>query len=281
MNRNHKYPSKDPMSLLEEEMKLRGFSQKTIKSYTQYITRCLEFANKSARDINTWDVRGYLANLAEKGYSSSTLNLAYSALQFYFGKILHRNFFVSIPRAKKDKKLPVVLSKEEINKMIEQTKNIKHKTIIKMLYGTGMRVGELVRLRMNAIDFDRRIIHIVHSKGAKDRVVLLPGSLVKILHIQKSLKRSKDFLFTNGRGGRMTEASIQKIIKYTAFRAGVGKLVSPHTMRHSFATHLLESGTDIRYIQALLGHARLETTQIYTKVAVNKLEEIVSPLDCD
>ena len=148
-----------------------------------------------------------------------------------------------------------------------------------LLYGTGMRVSELTHLRMLAIDFDRNIISIAHAKGAKDRTTLLPCSLKELLLKQKRLKRPTDFLFTNYQGGHLTESTIQIIIGEAAARAEIAKHVTPHTLRHSFATHLLEAGTDIRYIQALLGHAKLETTQVYTHVAVNHLATITSPLD--
>lgn len=277
---SHYRPSRDPMILLRQEMKLKGFSRSTIESYTQYITKCLEYTRKNPKEIHGADVRNYLEYLADKNYSSSTLNTVYSALQFYFEKILRRKFFASIPRTKKEKKLPTVLSKEEVRQMIDLTVNPKHKTMIQLLYGTGMRVSELTHLKMRDIDFNRETIHIVRGKGAKDRFVQLPKTILPILIKQKSLKVGDDFLFTNNeRGGKLTQGTIQKVVAQAAERAEIGRTVSPHTLRHSFATHLLEAGTDIRYIQALLGHAKLETTQIYTHVAMSHIMEIVSPLD--
>lgn len=271
--------SRDPLVNFEQEMRLRGLSRKTRDSYLYYVRDCLKYARKSPREVAGADVREYLDHLSRAGRSASTLNCAYSALQLYFEKTLYRRFFGRIPRAKQPKRLPVVLSKAEVMCMIELTDNPKHRCIISLLYGTGMRVGELVRLRMNYIDFDRGVIHIQRSKGSKDRIVMIPKSLLDTLLNQKRLKSADDFLFTNGRGGRLTEASIQKTVWQAAERAQIGKNVSPHTLRHSFATHLLENGTDIRYIQELLGHARLETTQVYTKVAAGRLAEIESPLD--
>lgn len=267
------------MARLEEEMRLRGLSIKTRETYRRFVDECLRFSgNRSPKEIATNNVRAYLDMLAQTDKSSSTLNTAYSALQFYFQKILRRHFFDKIPRAKKEKHLPVVLSKEEVVQMIEHTDNPKHKCIVQLLYGTGMRVGELVRLKMWDVDGDRLVIHIKQSKGAKDRITFLPEKLVDTLKKQKSLKQAGDFLFTNGRGGRLTETSIQKIVAHAAKRAGVGKRVTPHTLRHSFATHLLESGVDIRYIQELLGHASIQTTQIYTHVTNPQLKNIKSPL---
>ncbi len=279
MNGTNKYPSKDPIELLKQEMKLRGFSQKTIKSYTHYISECLRFASLGPREIKTSDVRDYLDFLATSGKSTSTLNTVHSALKFYFETIMKRSFFVSIPRSKNKKRLPTVLSKQEINRMLEITTNPKHNCIISMLYGCGLRVSELVNIKMIDIDLDRKMLRVYRGKGDKDRYVMLPGKLFSILSAQEKIKEKDDYLFTNGRNGRLTTRSIDKIVKKSADLAGVSKKVSSHMLRHSFATHLLEDGTDIRYIQELLGHARLETTQIYTHVANSNLAEIKSPLD--
>ncbi len=279
MNESHRFPSQDPMVKLRQEMKLRNFSQKTIKSYLYYIGDCLKKSNKQARMISGSDVRNYLESLADSGMSSSTLNIAHSALRFYFQIILRRKFFSDIPRACKEKHLPAVLSKEEVVKMVLSLKNPKHNCILSLLYGTGVRVSELTHIKMRDIDFDRSVLRVFQGKGKKDRFTLLPKSLREVLLKQRNLKKPGDYLFTNGRGGRLTEATIQKIARLAAKRAGIQKNVTPHTLRHSFATHLLENGTDIRYIQELLGHAKLQTTQIYTHVANNDLKHITSPLD--
>lgn len=280
MKSPHYRPSRDPIARLRQEMKLRNYSPKTVKTYIQYINECFRFANnKSPKEINTDDIRTYLEWLSDQGKSSSTLNTAYSALQFYFGTILRRSFFVHIPRSKKERRLPVVLSKEEIAGMIAYTQNPKHNCIMSLLYGTGVRVSELVNIRMCDIDFDRMMLRVFQGKGKKDRMAILPKKLKEILQKQKELKERKGFLFTNGRGGKLTTVTIQKIVKQAAERVGISKRVSPHTLRHSFATHLLEAGTDIRSIQELLGHAKLETTQIYTHVARSRLQGLTSPLD--
>jgi len=163
--------------------------------------------------------------------------------------------------------------------MLSVVVNPKHHCIISLLYGTGLRVSELVGIKMADIDLDRGVLRVYQGKGKKDRFVMLPKKLFSVLGGQFKFKQASDYLFTNGRGDKLTEASIQKIVAGAAQRAGVNKNVTPHTLRHSFATHLLESGVDIRYIQELLGHARLQTTQIYTKVALNNLRGIESPLD--
>lgn len=150
--------------------------------------------------------------------------------------------------------------------------------IISLLYGSGLRVSELVHLRMRDFDLDRSLIHIIQSKGKKDRYTIFPQSLKEILLKQYTLKSPDDFLFTNQNNKHLSTATIEKIIKKSAQKADIQKNTSPHTLRHSFATHLLENGTDIRYIQELLGHSKLETTQIYTHVAIKNVS-IISPLD--
>lgn len=273
-NTRYPYNSQNPLEKLRQEMRIRKFSQKTIKSYLYYTTYLLNFTRKSPTDVNQADIRAYLENLCDKNVSSSTLNTAYSALKFYFEKILYRKFFFNIPRAKKDKKLPIVLSKKEILDIINACKNTKHKLIIQILYCSGLRVSEVISLRINDVDFNRKIIHLKGAKGAKDRVTIISEIVLK--NIEKYLAEFQplEYLFESNRGGKLTTRTIQAIVGQNTKKAGLNKPVSPHSFRHSFAAHLLESGLDIRYIQALLGHARLETTQIYTKVAVTQFDKI-------
>ncbi|MBI5222407.1 MAG: tyrosine-type recombinase/integrase [Candidatus Magasanikbacteria bacterium] len=272
---------------LERELRFRNYSRKTIESYVYYNRELLRFCQKDPREVNTDDVKDYL-DFWSQGRSASTVSVAYNALHFYYKEIWHRSFFVNIHQPRKAKYLPVVLSKEEVRRMIELTKNQKHNCVISLLYGTGLRVSELTHTKMRDIDLDRKMLRVFQGKGKKDRFVMLPEKLLPVLSAQAKLKQAGDFLFTrhrsgagftNGRGSKLAEATIQKIVSQAAERAGIKKSVSPHTLRHSFATHLLENGTDIRYIQELLGHAKLQTTQIYTHVANNNLAGIISPLD--
>ena len=217
------------------------------------------------------------------GRSSSTVNLAINALKFYYEGILQRKFFVpktGIRRPKSEKKLPVVLSKAEVIIMINSLDNIKHKLMIQILFGSGLRVSEVVDLKINDIDFIRKIITVRHGKGAKDRITIVSEQTLN--NIEKYLFEYQPlvFLFESYRAGeKLAVRSVQKVVTEAVESAGVNPNASAHSLRHGFATHLLESGTDIRYIQDLLGHARLETTQIYTKVASNKLQEIKNPLE--
>lgn len=263
---------------LARELRIRNYSQKTAKSYIYYNRELLRFCQKDPREVSSNDVKDYL-DFLHREHSSSTVSVAYNAIHYYYKEIWHRSLFLNIKHPKKNKYVPVVLSKEEVGRMLKVVVNPKHHCILSILYGTGIRVSELTHIKMCDIDLDRMVLRVFQGKGQKDRITILPLSLKDILSRQQRVKNTDDYLFTNGRGGRLTEATIQKVVSQIALKAGVKKNVSPHTLRHSFATHLLENGVDIRYIQELLGHAKLQTTQIYTKVAVTNLQRITSPLD--
>jgi len=283
MEGNYQYPSKDPMFRLAQEMRIRNFSPKTIQAYLHYNKELLRFASRDAREIDGQDIRDYIDCLFNLGKSSATVNLAINAFKFYYEGVMRRKFFVSkasIKRPKSEKKLPVVLSKAEVLKMIDCLDNIKHKLMIQILFGSGLRVSEVVDLKINDINFIRKVITIRQGKGAKDRITIVSDKTLG--EIEKYLLEYQPlvFLFESHRAGeKLSVRSAQKVVAEAAKLAGVNPEVSAHSLRHSFATHLLESGTDIRYIQELLGHARLETTQIYTKVANNKIRGIKSPLE--
>lgn len=271
------YPSKDPMVKLAQEMRIRNFSQKTIQSYLYYNKEVLRFANKFSDEISKQDIRDYLDFLVRSGRSSSTLNLAINALKFYYENIMRRSFFSShlgIRRPKSPKKLPVVLGRDEVAKMIKMTDNIKHKLMMQILYSSGLRVSELVDLKINDIDFSRKTIIIKGGKGSNDRISIISGVVLDNTEKYLIEYRPLKYLFENYDVEKINVRSVQKVIKDASSKAGISKEVSAHSLRHSFATHLLEQGVNLRYIQSLLGHARLETTQIYTKVAINNFNEI-------
>jgi integrase/recombinase XerD len=271
---------RDPLYNLEQELRIRGFSRETIKSYVLYNKLFLEFIGKSPKSVTNNDIRQYLISLKDRNCASSTLNVALNALKFYYREILKRKFFFDIKGAKKTNYLPTVLSKEEIERMLVKTTNPKHNFLISLMYSAGLRVSEAIKIHMRDFDLDRKMIVVRQGKGQKDRCTLLSEKLMPILRKQISLKKPNGYLFTGAGGnGHLTSESAEKIVKKAAEAAGIAKKVTCHSLRHSFATHLLEAGTSIRYIQELLGHARLETTQIYTKVANNNLQNIKSPLD--
>lgn len=279
MKTRHLYPSQDPMVKLCQEMKLRNFSQKTIKSYLYYITSFLQKASKGPRAVDGQDIKMYLEGLANSGRSASTINIAYSALLFYFVKILRRRFFINIPRAKKRPKLPRVFSKDEVKRILASINNVKHKLMLGLMYSSGLRVSEVVRVRVGDLDFSRKLLYVRQGKGAKDRVTIIAKKIAGVLKRYVKNRQTDESVFASRRGGRLSERTVQKVFALALKRTGMNKGGSCHSLRHSFAIHLLESGTDIRYIQELLGHSQLTTTQVYTKVADNNLQRIKSPLD--
>jgi site-specific recombinase XerD len=273
------YPSQDPILKLKQEMKLRRFSPKTVKSYLYYITDILKQSNKNPKTVNTEDIRGYLEKMADEGKSSSTLNVVHNALKFYFEKILRRKFFTHIPRAKMSKKIPEVFTKSEVKKILGTIRNVKHKLILGLMYSSGLRVSEVVNLKVKDFDFENKLLFVRNAKGAKDRTTILSKKVSDVMEKYLRNKNSNDYVFESEFKKKLTERTVQKVFAKALGESEIKKCASCHSLRHSFATHLLEGGTDIRYIQELLGHKRLETTQIYTKVAKNKLKNIKSPLD--
>ncbi len=259
----------EELTELLNELKLRGFSERTIKTYLFFNFKFLNFINKSSSEITETEIKSYLASLIGK-YENSSINLAYSALKFYYETMLKKDM-KNIIVPKREKKMPSVMTRDEIKKLIESARNEKSKFVIKFLYSTGLRVSELVNLEKKDLEINEKIGWVRKGKGAKDRVFILPLSLIE--EIDNILKNESERVFP------MTVRAIQKIVKNACKRAGIQKKISPHTLRHSFATHLLESGTDIRKIQELLGHSNLQTTQIYTHVSTEELKKIKSPLD--
>jgi len=183
-----------------------------------------------------------------------------------------------LPNPKKNQTLPEILTTDEVKKLINATLNIKHRLIIKLLYGCGLMVSEIVNLKSNDLNFEENLIKINLSKGKKDRFVRLPISIKKELKKYSKLNMT-EILFPSARGGKLTKDTIQKIVQNSARKAGIKKRVYPHLLRHSFATHLLEQGTDLRIIQKLLGHSDVKTTQIYTQVSQASIKNVRSPLD--
>lgn len=265
--------SKNWKKQIIDECKLKGYSDKTIKSYTYHIEKFLE-SKKSPRD--------YLLFLIDKTKSNETIRSAGFAIKFYL-RTSNKNsknidsIIKNIPNSKKEKKLPVILSKEEIENMILATNNYTHRLIIQIGYSAGLRCSEIENLKWRDIDFIRNSIHIKRAKGKKDRIVMLSSKVKEAL--QNYSQEKEGYVFITTRGGKYTPRTIQKIIKNTAKKATIKKNISTHTLRHSFATHLLERGTDIRYIRDLLGHSDISTTLIYTKVSNKNLSNIKSPLD--
>jgi len=266
---------------LKKELVLRKYSPKTIKTYVRYNEKVLKFFGKNPYEITNNDIKDYLFHLVEEiEASTSTLNSAISALKFYYGEVLKREFVYEIKRPKKDKKLPVVLSREEVFNILSSVSNIKHKAILMLIYSAGLRVSEVVKLKPEDIDATRKLIHIKEAKGRKDRYTLLSDVALEAVREYQEKYKPEKWLFI-GMKPRMhiSTRTVQAIFDQACKKAEISKDVSVHSLRHSFATHLLESGIDLRYIQELLGHKSSKTTEIYTHVSNKHIGEIKSPLD--
>jgi len=259
--------------LLINELKLRGYSKKTINSYLYHVKRFID---------SKLGPKKFLLKLINEGKSKETIRVAGFAIKFYLGIKSNQDKSINkivekIPNVKRDKKLHVILSKKEIEKMIISTKNFNHRTIMMLMYSSGLRASEVINLKWNDIDFERNIIHLKLAKGNKDRIVMLSPKVKK--NLMKLDIEKKGFVFKNNKNAKYSLRTIEVIVKKAADKAKIKKKVTPHTLRHSFATHLLERGVDIRYIKDLLGHANLQTTMIYTKVSNRDISKIKSPLD--
>ncbi len=261
---------------LRIELKLRGFSPLTVRNYSFFVSKFLQKSGKKAEELNEGDVKNYLSELFDSK-SKNTIMLAAASLKFFYTEILKKEFAqIKIPR--KDKKLPEVLTKEEVRRLIESADNIKSRLIVSMLYSSGLRVSELVNLKIEDLNLNERTGWVRKGKGSKDRLFSVSSSLVEELNEYFKMKeKNSGYLFSKDKP--LTTRNIQKIIKGIRIRAGINKKVTPHTLRHSFATHLLEQGTDIRLIQSLLGHANLNTTQVYTHISSEQIKKIKNPLD--
>jgi site-specific recombinase XerD len=219
--------------------------------------------------------------MTEKGLSPSSLNMQVNALKYYFRTVLKRDGFeIRVPRPRKEHHLPSVLTMEECIRIFSFVDNPKHKLLLLLGYGAGLRRSEIVSLKWSDILFEEHKIHIKQSKGNKDRIVMLPYSIVAFLKNYRGIYPSDDWVFTGQyRGEALSAGTVQVVMRQAVANAGLEKKATVHTLRHSFATHLLESGTDIRYIQALLGHSSVNTTMIYTHISPKAAKNIVSPLD--
>jgi len=256
--------------------KLKGYSKQTAKAYIHHITHFLTFIEKTRLNLNNEGIKSYLLT---QDLSTNSMRLKYAAIRFFFYEILNKPFTTQeIPIKKKEKRLPKLLSKKQVKDLINSTNNIKHKLIIELLYCSGIRLQELINLKRKDLDFDRNIIHINKGKGKKDRVTIISENLKKDLLKYYSINDFKTTYVFEGRNGKYTKKSVQLVLKKAGKKIGIN--VHPHMLRHSFATHLLEQGVDLRIIQKLLGHSDVKTTEIYTHVSTAKIQQIKNPLDC-
>lgn len=264
---------------LENELRLRNYSPKTIKSYTGCVAEYLRAKQNNFASVDIDYIKKYLLSIIDKGMSSQTINQNLQAINFFCWNVLKFRGKIDIKFAKTPSKLPIVLSRNEIQKILEVIKNEKHNLMIALAYSAGLRVSEIINLKIKDINLEELTIHLKGAKGNKDRITIFPEKLKeKIIEII-ALRDKKDFVFASERGGRLTERTAQKVFEKALNDAKIGKDATFHSLRHSFATHLLENGVDVRYVQELLGHANIRTTQIYTKVTNPMLKNIKSPLE--
>jgi site-specific recombinase XerD len=267
---------------MRELLLLKSYSPNTINTYCNEFAQLLYILKSIAVDTLTPErLRSYLLYCVKLKLSENAIHSRMNAIKFYFEQVLHRDkfFFEEIPRPKKKSSLPKVFSKNDISKIFMQVDNPKHVLMLKLCYGMGLRVSEIVNLKITDIDSGRMLVHIEAAKGKKDRYVTLPVSVLDDLRIYYRAYRPKFYLFEGQYGGQYAIRSVQSVFKIAMKKAKINKSVGIHGLRHSYATHLLECGTDMTFIQKLLGHNDIKTTAIYAKVSNRQLGNVKSPLD--
>ncbi len=271
-----------PFKTYIELLKLKGYSISTIRTYsTEFAQLLYLLKDHPVQQLSPEKLRSYILYCIKKQkLSENQIHSRLNAVKFYFEQVLHReNFFVDIPRPKKRRRLPKVLTKKEVNKLFKVTTNPKHRLVLKLCYGMGLRVSEVVAIKMEDIDTQRMLVLIRRAKGKRDRYVPLPQSVLKELRNYYRKYQPEDFLFEGQYGGAYAKRSAQAVFKTAMRKANIHKRVGIHSLRHSYATHLLEYGTDMAFIQKLLGHANIRTTGIYARVSETHLAKVTSPLD--
>lgn len=272
----------DVLMKYEELLIQKRYSNNTQRIYCNYFKDfILYFKDDDLEKLSIEQINNYILDLIQsKKISISQQNQRINSIKFYYEKILGRNKqYYELHRPTKEHKLPKVLSKNEVKKILDSCSNIKHRCILLLIYSAGLRRSELINLKIADINSERMIINIIDAKGKKDRVSLLSENTLKILRKYYKKYQPKDFLFEGAKGGKYSPTSVAKILKKATLKAGLQKNVTPHMLRHSFATHLLEQGTDLRYIQELLGHNSSKTTEIYTHVSKKAIAKIKNPVD--
>lgn len=265
-----------------ETLQLKAYSPNTIRTYrNEFVQLLCALKAQPVAELTSSQLRSYFLYCVNSlKLSENTLHSRINAIKFYFEQVLKREqFFFEIPRPKKPTTLPKVISPADIKRIFAATTNLKHNTMLKLCYGMGLRVSEIVNLKITDIDSNAMRVFIERAKGKKDRYVNLPQSILEQLRAYYKEYRPKTFLFEGQCGGRYSSRSVQMIFKKALSKAGVNKKVGVHGLRHSFATHLLENGTDIKFIQELLGHNDIKTTLRYTHVSQKSLKNVKSPLD--
>ena len=265
---------------IKQKLKYKRYSPNTISTYISCLEQFNRFIQKKCLQINEPAIYQYLMSLVEKGYSRSSQNQHINAIKFYLEKVLKqesKTYYIERPLKKR--KLPTVLSEKEIQLIFSNIGNLKHKALLSLIYSCGLRVGEALNLKINDLDSDRMLISVRNGKGEKDRMVPLASNVLKLLRTYYKQYQPSDYLFNGAEKGPYSATSIRNVLKRAVYKSYIKKNVTPHTLRHSYATHLLEKGTDLRYIQVILGHSSVKTTEIYTHVSTKNLQAIKSPIE--
>jgi integrase/recombinase XerD len=263
------------------KLELKRYANNTVKTYVQCFEKFINAQKETdLMRINEQDVELYLQKLIQEKKSNSYVNLMINSIKFYYEVVKGMpNRFYSIDRPIKEHTLPKVLAKQEVKDIIEATSTIKHKCLLSLMYSSGLRIGELLNLKPEDIDSKRMLVRVNQGKGNRDRLTILSEKVLLDLRVYYKKHRPKNWLFESPDGNKYSTTSVSAILTKASRIVGIHKRVNPHMLRHSFATHLLESGTDLRYIQTLLGHKSSKTTEIYTHVATNTFAIIKNPLD--
>ena len=264
-----------------DDMTARRFSEKVQKDYVRHVRTFTVFLGRSPDTATREDLRRFQLHMAQQQISAGSINAAIAALRFFFTVTLERPDLVRPLRiVTEPRRAPVVLSQEEVARLLEAAPGLKYKAALSVAYGAGLRVSEVANLKVSDIDSQRMTLRVEQGKGQRDRYVMLSPQLLELLRDWWQAARPQVWLFPGQNPvNPMTPRQLNRAVTAAKTLAGISKRVSPHTLRHSFATHLLEQGVDIRVIQVLLGHAELETTALYTRVAVNTVRDIKSPLE--
>jgi len=271
----------DVFTLIIKEGRRRHLSPRTIRTYIHCIKAFLKHYRKNIRSLRKQDIKDYLDTLVEKDRAGNTLNVHLAALKFLFEEILCKRLVLYIHYSKTPKTLPIVLSQEEVRKLFAAISNPKHSLLVRLLYAAGLRVSELVHLRVCDFDFARGMGFVRQGKGGKDRFFLVADRLTHELQhfIQQEQLSQESYLFKGNHGNHYSQRSVYEIVRGAARSAGISKSVHPHTLRHSFATHLIENGYALADVQTLLGHSSMQTTSRYVHLASPRFTSVRSPYD--
>jgi site-specific recombinase XerD len=271
----------DFINLVVKEALRRGYSLKTIRTYVQCLKQFFRVCLKDPKSVTKNDITSYTDRLVERGATGNTINVHLNAIKFLMEDILGRKVLLNIRYSKTPKRLPTVLTKEEVQKLIRAAENPKHSLILKLMYSSGLRLSELVHLKKEDLELEKNIGWVRKGKGGKDRLFIIAEKLKKELeqHIMINCPSQDSWVFIGCKERYLSQKSVQEIVKKAAKKAGISKNVHPHTLRHSFATHLIEDGYDIASVQFLLGHNSIQTTMVYVHTGSPKMISVKSPYD--